>query len=182
MPNIRYSHARDVEDVAEKILAEVEAHSPLRNVDIHYLFRDRAAQVRGEIMLGTTRKVSGVNAARVALVGRDEAEAPEFFEIEIAHDQWLSLKAPQRIALVDHLLSFCHIEYPEDSDRERTLKLVGPDVVEFTGVLERRGAWRPSLERMQAVAGELPGQQALDAGEDNPDDNPAGNPPADPEQ
>jgi predicted metallopeptidase len=160
MTTVKYWQADDVEEVAAKLIAE--HHTDLRDIDIKYVFRDTASKSRGNIVLGKARKVSGLNAALVALVGRKKAaEGAEFFVVEIAHDMWTTLTKEQRIALVDHELCHFEVEYPEDAEKERTIHIGGHDVEEFTAVIERHGAWRPPIEELVRASGEMPGQTVI---------------------
>jgi hypothetical protein len=160
MPNVRYWHARDVEDVAEKLIAD--HHTDLRDVPIRYVFRDPATRHRGNLVLGKARKVGGLNAALVGLVGREESELAEFLVVEVAFPEWTALTADQRRALVDHELCHFEVVYPDDEEKERTVRLRGHDVEEFTEIVERHGAWRPAQEALARAAGQVPGQTELD--------------------
>jgi hypothetical protein len=160
MSGTSYWRAQDVEDVAEKLIAET--HTDLAGVPIKYMFRDKAQRVRGRVELGLSRRVTGANAALVGLVGRDKPEIDEFFVVIIAYDTWTGLNAKQRAALVDHQLSYFTIEQPEDTDKGARMGIVAPDVEEFTAVVERHGSWRPSIEFFARQAKQIPGQTSLD--------------------
>ena len=99
-------HATEVEEIADRLIAEIAAHHPLRGIPIRYLFRDTHTKRRGNTLFGTATKVSGQHAALVELVGASEGKritSPEFFVIEVAHDLWaaLSERPEHREAFVD---------------------------------------------------------------------------------
>lgn len=140
--------AREVKDIARELITDF--HPYLADETIVYIFRSEHSEKDGDAVYGTAKKVSGLNAylAFRSIHGGEEDGpiAPEsFYIIDIAHDVWLALTGPQRIALVDHELS--HI----GADGMR-----GHDVEEFRGVIERHGLWRPNLVDFIAAAQQEP--------------------------
>ncbi|MGH3680591.1 MAG: putative metallopeptidase [Natronosporangium sp.] len=146
-----YTTAAAVERIAEQL---IEAHHKhLADVSIRYLWRDKAATSKGNVVLGKARKVSGLSAHLVHLVRKDEPpEEVEFFVLEIAADIWDTLTEAQQTALVDHELCHFGVEIPEKPDKDRRLVLRGHDLEEFAGVVERHGLWRPEIETFRAAA------------------------------
>lgn len=140
-----YRPASAVARIAQRLIGQY--HTDLEDVRIEYVFRDEAAKKNGKLVLGTARKVTGLNAYLAQL---DEDGWPtvddgeEFFVIEIAEDAWLRLNGHQRTALVDHELAHCTTEVNKDD--ELVLKMVAHDLEEFRAVVERHGLWRPDLE------------------------------------
>lgn len=154
-----YRHAAEVEEIAGKLIAE--HHTDLAGQTIRYVFREKATTSRGAAVLGKARKISGLNAALVSLVGRDEVDDPaQFFVIEIAEDAWSALNKDQRVALVDHEL--CHFATDEDSEGNQRLILRPHDLEEFTQVVDRHGLWRPPVEAFAAVVKAAAGQLSID--------------------
>ncbi len=144
-----YSAAPVVERIAEKLIAAHHQH--LATVPIRYVWRDKAARSKGNIVLGKARKISGLGAHLVHLVRDDEPpDEVEFFVIEIAADVWPKLNETQRTALVDHELCHLGVEIPEQ-DQERKLVLRGHDLEEFAAVVQRHGLWRPAVETFHAA-------------------------------
>lgn len=139
-----YRPAPSVKTIAEPL---IEDHPDLDDIDIRYVFRDTAAKSKGKVLLGKARKVSGLNAFLAAGYSPDEIPADDadhdFFVIEIAEDEWVTLTEAQRVALVDHELSHCAIEV--DDDGNQTLVVRGHDLEEFCSVVARHGLWKPDV-------------------------------------
>jgi predicted metallopeptidase len=146
--------APEVEEIAEKLIAEHHPH--LADVKIRYVFRDEAAKSRGRTVLGKARKISGLNAHLVGLVGRNHVDGEvDFFVIEVASDTWRQLDDKQRVALVDHELCHLNIEEPEDATKDRKLVLRGHDLEEFTEIVQRHGLWKPDVDEFARAVGQL---------------------------
>ncbi len=122
-------------------------HDDLIGVRIEYVFRSKAAKSKGRVVLGRARKVGGLNAFLAAEDEPDEVavDPDAFFVLEFAEDEWASLSHRQRVALVDHELSHCVVEYGDDG--ERKLGLVGHDLEEFEAIVYRHGLWKPDVTR-----------------------------------
>jgi hypothetical protein len=70
------------------------------------------------------------------------------YVITLAAKPWTQLDEAQRRALLDHELSHCvGEEDPESGEIRWTLR--GHDFEDFCAVVERHGAWTPSLEQLQ---------------------------------
>lgn len=159
---ITYWRAREVQEIAESLIAEFHPH--IADLTVLYVFRSEHSEENCRVVLGKARRVGGLNAylafrqmvedrelnSRVAALGGDDQPEPRepvsaFYVIEIAFDTWQALTGPQRIALVDHELSH-----------------IGPagmqthDVEEFRGVIERHGLWRPALEEFIEASKQVP--------------------------
>lgn len=148
---MNYWKADEVENIADDILAH--HHPDLGDIEIRYVFRDKATQSGGKTVLGKARKVTGLNAL---LAGAHDPELG-FFVIEIAHREWRLLTKSQRIALVDHEL--CHCTLEEDDDGYK-LALRSHDIEEFAEIIERRGLWHDDLKTVaQSVQLALFGEQ-----------------------
>lgn len=145
-----YETAHEVERIAEKLIAAHHTH--LLTVPISYVWRDKAATSKGNIVLGKARKVTGLGAHLVHLVRDDTPpDEVEFFVVEIARDAWITLTDDQRTALVDHELCHLGVDIPERGDKDRSLVLRGHDLEEFAAVVERHGVWRPAVETFRAA-------------------------------
>lgn len=146
--------ADEVEELAEKLIAEHHPH--LADVKIRYVFRDKAASSKGRAVLGKARRISGLNAHLVGLVGRNHVDGEvNFFVVEIASNTWRQLDEKQRVALVDHELCHLDIEEPEDATKDRKLVLRGHDVEEFTEIVQRHGLWKADVEELVKAGGQL---------------------------
>jgi hypothetical protein len=146
-----YFAAPAVAEIADGL---IEAHhTDLDGQPILYVFRDPAARRLGRVVLGSARRITGLNAFLVALAAGEAAgnlvEAEErdytFLLMEVAYDEWVQSTAAQRAALVDHEL--CHFGVDEDEDGELVLKIRGHDLEEFNAVVERHGLWRDDVQR-----------------------------------
>jgi len=129
-----YTEAPEVAEIAKGLIEKYHQH--LLGEDIEYVYRDKAAMKGDKVKLGTARKVS----ALPAFLSRQSTDP--YFLMEIARDEWLSLDAKQREALVDHEL--CHFGVTEDGSRY----IIPHDLEEFTAVVQRHGLWRPEVARM----------------------------------
>lgn len=155
MAKVRYWNAEEVAGIAEGLIKNYHPH--LAGESIIYVFRDEHAEANGQIVFGSAKRVSGLNAYLANKETLDETEvAPEPLKlIEIAHDVWAQLTDKQRVALVDHEL--CHL----GTDGMRA-----HDVEEFREVIDRHGLWRPSLEDFAAAISQqklFPDQALIDA-------------------
>lgn len=121
-------------------------HPSLRQVNIVFMFRDKAGRSGGKLVYGHAAKVSA--QMRPLL---DDAD----FIIWVSQEDWEQKKSPWRAALIDHLLCHCVNDSGETSIRPH-------DTEEFIEVIERHGLWSPSLLRadralMAASQQPLPG-------------------------
>lgn len=144
-----YRHAPEVEAIANKLIGK--HHRDLRDVkgSIRYVFRDEATTTKGKVVLGKARTVSGLNAWLAEPV---DGDAPAFYVMEIAEDEWDLMDDKKRRALVDHEL--CHFAPEVNDEGVRQLKLRAHDLEEFVGVVARHGMWRPEIEHVVKVANE----------------------------
>lgn len=148
--SVTYRPAPSVQRIAADLIPKHHQH--LVDVRVDYVFRSKAAKTGGKTVFGKARKMSGLNAYLAQQDSPDEApaeEALDFFVIEIAEDIWALLDQGQRIALVDHELCHCLIEFDDDGDA--TLKMKPHDLEEFKAVVERHGLWRPDVVEFAAV-------------------------------
>lgn len=151
-----YKPAPEVAEIARQLIARVTQHQPLVDVDITYLFIKDAPKSKGRNVLGRARKVSGLQA----WLGHPDIDPPsafveptDFFVIEISHNTWRDLDDSQRVALVDHELSHCAVDY-DDETGEPVLKMRTHDVEEFIGVINRNGLWKEDVQQLGIVSSE----------------------------
>lgn len=144
-----YRHAPEVKAIADKLIGK--HHRDLRDVKdrIRYVFRDEAAVTKGRTVLGKARSVGGLNAWLAEPI---DHEAPAFYVMEIAEDEWEQLDDRQRVALVDHEL--CHFAPEVNDEGVWQLKIRAHDLEEFVAVVQRNGMWRPEIEHVVKVANE----------------------------
>lgn len=155
----KYTTAPEVEKIARKLISTVERHQPLDEVRIDFIFIYEAPVSKGRVVLGRARKIGGLSAylAEARPVGEPNldgfTERQPFFVVEISFDTWQGLSDAQRVALVDHELCHCRIDYDTKTD-EPKLSTVGHDVEEFACVVERHGLWSNGLTGMGRVMSE----------------------------
>jgi predicted metallopeptidase len=146
-----YWNADEVRDIAQPLIEQFHEH--LLVATILYVFRSEATETKSRVVLGTARKVTGLNAyLAFRELLNDTRQAFTFYVIEIAHDTWQKLTGPQRIALVDHELS--HI------GRDG---MIGHDVEEFSSVVARHGLWKPDLKELKRAMDQPSLFESIDA-------------------
>jgi hypothetical protein len=143
-----YRYAPEVEQIGKELIREHHRH--LTNVEIKYVFTDKAMRRAGKETWGTARKVGSLAAF---LAGQDENdEQATFFVISISEPIWSYLTPEKRRALVDHELCHCWVDL--DSD-EPKLVLLGHDLEEFVQVIQRHGLWRDEVQKFVEVGGPM---------------------------
>jgi hypothetical protein len=143
-----YQYADEVQDIALHLINEVDEYSPLINVEVRYVWRDKHAKSKGGDVYGKARKISGLSAFLARALDPDLG----FFVIEIARDLWVHLEEHQQRALVDHELAHLIVTFNEDDGL--SLSIRGHDLEEFFGVVRRHGAWRPEISTLSQLAGQ----------------------------
>jgi len=155
----KYTTAPEVEKLARKLIGTVARHEYLADVRIDFIFIYEAPASKGRIVLGRARKIGGLSAylADAPAAGDPNpdgfTERHPFFVIEISFDTWQELTEGQRVALVDHELCHCVVEFDLNTG-EPKLSTVGHDVEEFACVVERHGLWSNGLTGMGRVMSE----------------------------
>jgi hypothetical protein len=146
-----YREAPEVRRIAEQLIFQHHPNLELRADEIRFVFRDDFAKKAGRIVLGSARKIGGLNCY-LALA---DAESPNTFQdhedvgadmflIEIAEPAWENLTEAGRQALVDHELCHLDIEYDELTGKTKR-KIRGHSVEEFNEIIHRHGLWKPDL-------------------------------------
>lgn len=134
-----YAPAPDVERIANLLIARCRDLHFLRDVRVRFLWRRKAQNKNGKMVLGTCQKLSGL--PQYALGGGD-------FLIVLNRENCglAGLTAWQIEALVYHEMN--HIAPPDEDDPESTVALVGHDVEEFRAVIDRYGLWKTDLREV----------------------------------
>ena len=166
-----YAPAPGVEKIAKALIDKHHTH--LKDVRIRYVFVASARKSNGDPVAASTRKVTGLYAY-LTRSGDSTPSGPvepkPYFVIEVGKDVWDDfLSEHQRHALVDHHLSRCGVDHAEDG--EARLWVRDPDVMEFTGVLVRHGAWTDGIRTFAKEARQmsLDLDEAIESGELQPD-------------
>lgn len=153
-----WTSAPEVEELAAKLIETVDRHAFLADVRVDFVFIDQAPKSKGRLVLGRARKIGGLSAYLADGVPRSGpnvdgfAARHPFFVVEISFDTWQELSDAQKVALVDHELCHCRVEF--DDGGECVLSTVGHDVEEFACVVERHGLWSNGLTGLGRVMSE----------------------------
>lgn len=145
-----------VQKIAERLIPEFHRH--LENATIAYLFTDAKRTKNKKIVLGTAKKTSPMEHF---LSQRQDAEGADFI-LMFGIEEWFKLSESQRIALVDHELAHCTVDYNEETD-EPSWAIRSHDVEEFAEIIERHGLWEPNLEQFAAAFEQLRLPMAVEA-------------------
>jgi hypothetical protein len=151
----RYSKAPEVQEIAEKLIAEHHPH--LENETIRCIWRDKHTLSKGKIVMVKPQKVSGL-AGWLHLgyfADGDPDRFTDMFVLEVPRDIWDRIDKAQRVALIDHGLQHFDVEVPDQGDKDRRLLVRGPDVAEFNVIVERHGLWRPAIEDFVKIGNQL---------------------------
>lgn len=135
---VEYWKARkEIQDMGMTLIGQ--NHPDLATVaeEIVIVYREKAGKSGGQVILGTSKKVTPLANA---LAGEDYK-----FVLEIAADQWEDLTGRQREALVDHLLTACRCEEDPKSGHLKC-SVAKPDIMAFRENIERYGMWFPKDE------------------------------------
>lgn len=140
--------------VAKIAAGLIKRHHPaLGDAPVVYVFRTPAQRTKGRLVLGSARKVSGLNAFLAAMASGEPVDGDadhSFFVMEIAEEEWDEASRSERIALVDHEL--CHMGVDEDG----RLFIRGHDLEEFIDVVRRHGLWREDVAEFASVCSAVP--------------------------
>lgn len=128
----------EVTDIARELIL---AHRPeLADVNIMYLFREKATRRGTKFVLGTARKCS----EREQLVHTPPDFPAVVFVIELAADAWANLSEGQKRAVIHHELNHCGFEKKEDGSLVPSN--IPHDVEEFASVIETHGLYMRDIE------------------------------------
>lgn len=126
----------DVMKRMQRLIANHHPHLALIEDEIGVIFREKASEVAGVIILGKTKK-----APPILSVLTDKKFTYKFI-IELGADEWQNLSNPQQDALLDHHL--CSMAVEEDANSGAIkCQIRPPDFVGYKGEVERHGMWRP---------------------------------------
>jgi hypothetical protein len=167
----KFTPAPDVQEIADRYIAEYHEHLIQNAVKMVYLFRDDVPVRLGKNVMGEAKKVTGLSAflaGQPAEIDYEEIsenpDAEPFFAIIISQPIWDRLTLPQREALIDHELSHCYAE--ENDEGEVMLKMQAHDLGEFNAVVRRHGLWQADVEQFLKAAQKFQGQLSFSDDED----------------
>lgn len=128
---------KKVMKMVSDLIAQHHPHLVLIEEEIGVIFREKASEVAGVVILGKTKK-----APSLLPVLTDKKFSYKFL-IELGADEWNnSLDDRQRMALLDHhLCSMMAEEDPNTGEIKCTIR--PPDFIGYTEEVQRWGMWRP---------------------------------------
>jgi hypothetical protein len=127
---------KDVMTLLQRLIADNHPHLVLIEKEIGVIFRQKAIEKNGRVILGTTKK-----APALLSVLTDEDYNYKFL-IELGADSWQTLSDRQRLALLDHHL--CAMIVTEDEEKgTQVCSLRVPDFLCYKEEIQRWGMWRP---------------------------------------
>jgi len=163
MPETSIRPALPAQELAGPLIAEHHAH--LTDARILFLFTTAKRKKANRVVLGTAARLGVV--ARYLSSGLESIDTGYDFMILLSEKQWSSLKAAQRLALVDHCLCRCgqRVTVNTRTGAETvTWCTLAPDVEEFSAVVERHGLWLKSQQEFHKRAGrQLPLEEDVEA-------------------
>lgn len=131
---IKFFPAPEVQKVANEIMKHYHKH--LRDAKLSFMFKDGTWKKNERVVTGDVKLISPYVHA---LTGID-------FGIVVNFKYWQECPMETRIAIVDHLLSYC--EYTEDKAGNRKWKKINPTISEFPEVVARRGVYNVDIEEI----------------------------------
>lgn len=149
---------KDVMTMMKKLIAKHHPHLALIEEDIGILFREKAVEKAGKVILGSTKKAPGVLSVLT------DKQFNHKFIIELGADAWARLSDKQRMACLDHHL--CAILVEEDPETGAVkYGLRPPDFFAYRGEMERWGMWWPMDDETLSVIEEMFGEKAAQVSE-----------------
>ncbi len=118
-----------VQDLVKKF------HQALERAKIIVLGKPKAGKKHGRLVYATAHRVSEA----MAVLFKEVAGEDVHYYILVGLDAWEHLDTKHRRIVLDRAL--CHFA---GQDGEKWI-MRGPDVEEFTAILQRHGAWSPEL-------------------------------------
>ena len=146
----RHYFAPEVYEMAEKMIFDDKDFRHLQRVRMDYLHCEKPIKKRGSEVLGLARVVRGRASFRACQPeGRrsqqiDWRPGIPFFEILISLDVWEAFDGfdLKRMALIDHELRHCGIEWDEDDPNKIDKAfMIGHDIEEMNGTVKKYGVW-----------------------------------------
>jgi len=135
------------------LIAKYHPHLALVEQEIAVVFREKAVEKSGKVIMGNTSKATPL------LEVLTDKKFNYRFIIEIGADVWNNeLDDKQQLALLDHHL--CAMKVEDDGQGSRKYSLRPPDFVGYKEEVERWGMWRPMDDDTLSVIEEMFGKKA----------------------
>jgi hypothetical protein len=144
---------KDVMKQVQTLIANYHPHLALIEDEIGVIFREKASEVAGTVILGKTKK-----APPILSVLTDKQFNYRFI-IELGADEWQGLNNQQQTALLDHHLCSMLVEEDPNSGAVKCM-IRPPDFVGYKGEFERHGMWRPLEDEVVSAVEQMFGKKS----------------------
>jgi hypothetical protein len=136
---LQFDNAKEAQELVERLIPKYHPH--LADAKIKCLFRNQVVKrAGGKIIIATAEKCT----AKFKFLTKLD------FIISICYLTWRDLSDKQRMAIMDHEL--CHCIADEDEETGEILyKVIPHDFEDFLSVVEKYGAYLPSLENLKNI-------------------------------
>lgn len=157
----------DVLKMMHQLIKKYHPHLLLIEEDIGIIFREKATEKAGKVILGTVKK-----APPILPVLTDKKYNYKFI-IELGANAWNALSDKQKMACLDHHL--CSMVVEEDAEKGTlNCSIQPPDFSAFKDEVQRWGMWWPldaeTLSVIEEMFGNAASSQNSDATIDDLDD------------
>ena len=143
---------QDVLDQMKTLIGQHHPHLALVEDEIGIIFREKASEIAGVIILGKTKKAPPI------LPVLTDKQFNYRFIIELGADEWKMLTNQQQTALLDHHL--CSMVVEEDPNTGEIKCLIRPpDFVGYKEEVQRHGMWRPMDDETLSIVEEMFGKK-----------------------
>jgi len=149
----RWKAGPDVMKKVKSLIAKYHPHLALVEDEIVVVFREKAVEKSGKVLMGNTSK-----ATPLLEVLTDKKFGYRFI-VELGADVWQNeLDDRQQLALLDHHL--CAMKVEDDGQGGRKYSLRPPDFVGYKEEVERWGMWRPMDDDTLSIIEQMFGEKA----------------------
>ena len=143
----------DVMTQVSTLIGQYHPHLALIEDEIAVVFREKASEVAGTIILGKTKKAPAI------ITTLTDKKFNFRFIIELGADEWQALTLQQQSALLDHhLYSMVAEEDPNTGSIKCGIR--PPDFIGYKDEVERHGMWRPMDDELLSVVEKMFGKGA----------------------
>jgi hypothetical protein len=155
----RWNAGPNVIKMMQTLIARYHPHLALVEKEIAVVFREKAAEKAGKVIMGGTAKMGW----QIAVVTDKKFEHK--FIIELGADVWENeLDETQKLALLDHHL--CAMKVEDDGQGGYKYSLRPADFVGYKEEVERWGMWRPMDDDTLSIIEKMFGEKAKEGKSD----------------
>jgi len=130
------------------LIGQYHPHLALVEDEIGIVFREKASEVAGVVILGKTKKAPPLLAILT------DKQFNYKFVIELGADEWQGLNLQQQDALLDHHL--CAMVVEEDPNTGNIkCQLRPPDFIGYKEEVQRHGMWRPMDDETLSIVEQM---------------------------